>query len=151
MIFFFKSFIYILHVEQGINERIAEATNTSEVKPGQPFYSRRYDALFIRCKVRVQNYRNLGVCSSLLHPLVVESVKKSNLGVFLIFSHPRKRRMVTCGSTIRPASASASASASTLSTSSMKPLHGIISYCTCILVYVVYLIFVKMGGALCTP
>ena len=147
MIFLFKSFIYIL--EQGINERIADATSTSEVKPGQPFYSRRYDALFIRCKVRVQNYRNLGVCSSLLHPLVVESVKKSNLGVFLIFSHPPKRRMVTCASTIRPASASASAS--TLSTSSMKPLHGIISYCTCILVYVVYLIFVKMGGALCTP
>ena len=62
MIFLFKSFIYIL--EQGINERIAEATSTSEVKPGQPFYSRRYEALFIRCKVRVQNYRNLGVCSS---------------------------------------------------------------------------------------
>ena len=59
--FFFKSFIYIL--EQGINERISDATNTSEVKPGQPFYSRRYEALFIRCKVRVQNYRSLGVIS----------------------------------------------------------------------------------------
>ena len=50
----------------------------------------------------------------------------------IIFSHPPKRRRVTYASTIRPASASASAS--TLSTSSMKPLHGIISYCTCILV-----------------
>ena len=45
-----------------------------------------------------------------------------------LFSHPPKRRRVTYASTIRPASAS------TLSTSSMKPLHGIISYCTCILV-----------------
>ena len=51
----------------------------------------------------------------------------------ILFSHPPKRRRVTYASTIRPASASASASASTLSTSSMKPLHGIISYCTCIL------------------
>ena len=49
-----------------------------------------------------------------------------------LFSHPPKRRRVTYANTIRPASASASAS--TLSTSSMKPLHGIISYCTCILV-----------------
>ena len=48
----------------------------------------------------------------------------------MIFSHPPKRRRVTYASTIRPASASAS----TLSTSSIKPLHGIISYCTCILV-----------------
>ena len=57
------------------------------------------------------------------------------VGVYkLFFSHPPKRRRVTYASTIRPASASASASASTLSTSSMKPLHGIISYCTCILV-----------------
>ena len=47
-----------------------------------------------------------------------------------VFSHPPKRRRVTYASTIRPASASAS----TLSTSSMKPLHGIISYRTCILV-----------------
>ena len=46
----------------------------------------------------------------------------------IIFIHPPKRRRVTYASTIRPASAS------TLSTSSMKPLHGIISYCTCILV-----------------
>ena len=45
-----------------------------------------------------------------------------------IFSHPPKRRRVTYASTIRPASAS------TFITSSMKPLHGIISYCTCILV-----------------
>ena len=52
------------------------------------------------------------------------------ISVYLIFSHPPKRRRVTYASTIRPASASAS----TLSTSSMKPLHGIISYCTCILV-----------------
>ena len=51
-----------------------------------------------------------------------------------IFSHRPKRRRVTYASTIRPASVSASASASTLSTSSIKPLHGIISYCTCILV-----------------
>ena len=65
MIFLFKYFIYIL--EQGINERISDATSTLEVKPGQPFY--RYEALFIRCKVRVQNYRNLGECSSLLHPV----------------------------------------------------------------------------------
>ena len=49
-----------------------------------------------------------------------------------LFSHPPKRRRVTYASTIRPASASASVS--TLSTSSMKPLHGMISYCTCILV-----------------
>ena len=49
----------------------------------------------------------------------------------ILFSHPPKRRRVTYASTIRPASASVSAS--TLSTS-MKPLHGIISYCTCILV-----------------
>ena len=48
----------------------------------------------------------------------------------MFFSHPPKRRRVTYASTIRPASASVS----TLSTSSMKPLHGIISYCTCILV-----------------
>ena len=46
--------------------------------------------------------------------------------LFVLFSHPPKRRRVTYASTIRPAS--------TLSTSSMKPLHGIISYCTCILV-----------------
>ena len=45
-----------------------------------------------------------------------------------LVSHPPKRRRVTYASTIRPASAS------TLSTFSMKPLHGIISYCTCILV-----------------
>ena len=51
--------------------------------------------------------------------------------ILIIFSHPPKRRRVTYASTIRPASASASVS--TLSTS-MKPLHGIISYCTCILV-----------------
>ena len=43
------------------------------------------------------------------------------------FSHPPKRMRVTYASGIRPASAS------TLSTS-MKPLHGIISYCTCIFV-----------------
>ena len=49
-----------------------------------------------------------------------------------ILSDPPKRKRVTYASGIRPASASASAS--TLSTSSMKPLHGIISYCTCILV-----------------
>ena len=52
---------------------------------------------------------------------------------FAIFSHPPKRRRVTYASGIRPASASASASMSTPCTSSMKPLHGIISYCTCIL------------------
>ena len=51
----------------------------------------------------------------------------SSKGCHILFSHPPKRR-VTYASTIRPASAS------TLSTSSMKPLHGIISYCTCILV-----------------
>ena len=50
----------------------------------------------------------------------------------LIFSHPPKRRRVAYASGIRPASASASAS--TLCTSYLKPLHGIISYCTCILV-----------------
>ena len=42
------------------------------------------------------------------------------------FSHPPKRRRVTYASGICPPSASALAS--TLSTSSMKPLHGIISY-----------------------
>ena len=52
--------------------------------------------------------------------------------IFIRFSHPPKRRRVTYASGIR--SASVSASASTLSTSSMKPLPGIISYCTCILV-----------------
>ena len=57
----------------------------------------------------------------------VNLVMRWNGHVF--FSHPPKRRRVTYASTIRPASASAS----TLSTS-MKPLHGIISYCTCILV-----------------
>ena len=60
----------------------------------------------------------------------------------LLFSHPPKRRMVTYASGIRLASVSVS----TLCTSSMKPLHGIISCCTCILVKAVYLVFVKMGG-----
>ena len=66
----------------------------------------------------------------------VSILKKSLIDniVIYLFSHPPKRRRVTYASTIRPASASASASTSTLSTSSMKPLHGIISYCTCILV-----------------
>ena len=49
----------------------------------------------------------------------------------MICSHPPKGRRVTYARGIRPASVSASGS--TLSTS-MKPLHGIISYCTCILV-----------------
>ena len=52
----------------------------------------------------------------------------------LIFSHPPKRRRVTYASRIRLVSASASTSASTLCNSYLKPLHGIISYCTCILV-----------------
>ena len=55
----------------------------------------------------------------------------------VIFSHPPEGRRVTYVGGICPASAS------TLCTSSLKPLHGIISYCTCILVYMVYLIFVK--------
>ena len=57
--------------------------------------------------------------------------KLGYLSFKVLVSHPPKRR-VTHASGIRPTSASASAS--TLSTSSMKPLHGIISYCTCILV-----------------
>ena len=59
--------------------------------------------------------------------LALDAIAESEDDHFIIFSHPPKRRRVTYASTIRPASAS------TLSTS-MKPLHGIISYCTCILV-----------------
>ena len=59
----------------------------------------------------------------------------------IILGHPPKRRRVTYASGIRPASASASVSASTLCTS-LKPLRGIISYCTSM----VYLLIVKMGG-----
>ena len=70
-----------------------------------------------------------------------EQEEKENVGsasadiaclLWMVFSHPPKRRRVTYASTIRPVSASASAS--TLSISSMKPLHRISSYCTCILV-----------------
>ena len=57
-----------------------------------------------------------------------------------MINHPPKRRRVTYASGIRPASTS------TLCASSLKLLHGIISYCTRILAEMVYLIFVKMGG-----
>ena len=84
------------------------------------------DYAFIDCKLSV-NFKFIMCENKLCLPHERLCVNPVN-----VFSHPPKRRRVTYASTIRPASASASAS--TLSTSSMKPLHGIISYRTCILV-----------------
>ena len=77
------------------------------------------------------------LCSSLKFWLIFifqMEASTCNIIFFSIFSHPPKRMRVTYASGIRPAWASVSASASTLCTSYLKPLHGIISYCTCILV-----------------
>ena len=97
----------------------------------------------MRCKITKKCMFLVKFCLKPLKPLktLLSSMKLSSVGrkseiykffilVFKLFSHPPKRRRVTYAGGIRPASASVS----TLCTSSMKPLHGIISYCTCILV-----------------